>query len=149
MHVHLEEIQRILFPYTTCNRYLTCFIAQKSRDKAIPKSVGPHKDHRGRKAFSPLSRNILKKDFHSARENLYMDTEELNSGVKINTKKHPSVRTPANYVPVWKRPLSSGKSPGGSLSQSPQRKSERSGNAASNGQVKCKVIRQPPMRFRL
>ena len=80
-----------------------------------------------------------------------MDTQELNSGMKINTttKKNPSVKTPDNYVPVWKRPFSRAKSPGGSMGQSPQRKSVSVGNSASNGQVKCKVLRQPPMRFRL
>lgn len=141
----------IPFSYSTCNWCFTCFVAQKSRDNAIPKAMGPQKDHGGRKALRPLSRNIIRKDFHSARENLNEDTDELKTGVKINTttKKKPSVKTPANYVPVWKRPLSTGKNPGGSPSQSPQRKSVSSGNAASNGQGKCKVLRQPPMRFRL
>lgn len=136
------------FSYTQSNRCLTCFIVQKSRGKGIPKSMGPaHGDRRGRKALSPLSRNFIKKDFHSAMENLNMDMEELTSNSAII--KRPSVRTPANYVPVWRRPLSSGKTPGGSPNQSPWRRPVRSENAASIGQDKCKVIRQPPMRFRL
>ena len=139
----------VFFSYSSSNGCLTCFIVQKSREKGIPKSMGPaHEDRRGRKALSPLSRNFIKKDFHSARENLnIMDMEEQNRNSA--TKKRPSVRTPANYVPVWKRPLGSGKTTGGSLNRSPQRQPIRSENAASIGQDKCKVIRQPPMRFRL
>ncbi|CAH3029391.1 unnamed protein product [Porites evermanni] len=136
MHV-VEKVR--YFSYTQSNGCLTCFIVQKSREKGIPKSMGPaHGDRRGRKALSPLSRNFIKKDFHSARENLNMDMEELNSNSA--TKKRPSVRTPANYVPVWRRPLSGGKTTGGSPNQSPRRRPVRSENAASIGQDKCKSL---------
>ena len=78
-------------------------------------------------------------------------TAEQKRSVKINTtKKSPSVKTPANYVPVWKRPLSNAKTPGGSPTQSPQRKAISSAHGITPaGQVKCKVLRQPPMKFRL
>lgn len=127
---------------TTCNWFCTYFVVQKSRDKALPKARGPQRETRERKALCPLPRNIIKKDFHSARENLFKDTQELNSGMKINTstKKNHSIKIPADYVPVWKKPLRSGKSQGVSSNQSPQRKS---------GPTQCKVLRQPPMRFRL
>lgn len=141
----------LMHHYISCNCCFTCFVAQKSRDRALPKARGPHRDNRERKALSPLSRNIIKKDFHSARENLFKDTQELDSGMKINThpKKSPSAKTPANYVPVWKRPLRSGKIPGGSPSRSPQRKSVSDGKVVSDGSAQCKPLRQPPMRFRL
>lgn len=150
----LQGIQQIIscWIFSTNNWSLTCFVAQKGREN--PKTKGPQKDHEGRKALTPLSRNTLyRKDFHNARESLdkLMDTPEQNRSVKINTtKKSPSVKTPANYVPVWKRPLGNAKTPGGSPTQSPQRKaiSSTHGNAPA-GQVKCKVLRQPPMKFRL
>ena len=119
-----------------------------------PKTKGPQKDHEGRKALTPLSRNTLyKKDFHNARDSLdkLMDTPEQNRSVKFNTiKKSPPAKTPTNYVPVWKRPLGNAKTPGGSPNQSPQRKTvtDLHGNV-SGGQRKCKVLRQPPMKFRL
>lgn len=80
-----------------------------------------------------------------------MDTPEQNRSVKINTtKKSPPVKTPTNYVPVWKRSLGNAKTTGGSPNQSPQRKSVTNthGNTPG-GQAKCKVLRQPPMKFRL
>ncbi|PFX18822.1 Serine/threonine-protein kinase DCLK1 [Stylophora pistillata] len=124
---------------------------EKGREN--PRNKGPQKDHAGRKALSPLSRNIIRKDFHKATDSLntILDEPEQLKSVKINTpQKRPSVRTPANYVPVWKRPLGQGKSPGGSPTpQSPQRKAKNGtvGNLpAARG--KCKVLRQPPMKFR-
>ena len=127
---------------TACNWFCPYFVVQKSRDKALPKARGPQRETRERKALCPLPRNIIKKDFHSARENLFKDTQELNSGMKINTstKKNHSIKIPADYVPVWKKPLRTGKSQGVSSNQSPQRKS---------GPTHCKVLRQPPMKFRL
>lgn len=127
------------------------FVAQKGREN--PRTKGPQKDHEERKALSPLSRNIIRKDFHKARDSLntIMDEPEQFKSVKINTpKKGPSVRTPANYVPVWKRPLGPAKSPGGSPTHSLQRKAIDSTRVNSPAaQVKCKVLRQPPMKFRL
>lgn len=127
---------------TACNWFCPYFVVQKSRDKALPKARGPQRENRERKALCPLPRNIIKKDFHSARENLFKDTQELNSGMKISTstKKNHSIKIPADYVPVWKKPLRTGKSQGVSSNQSPQRKS---------GPTHCKVLRQPPMKFRL
>jgi len=80
-----------------------------------------------------------------------MDIPEQNRNVKINTTKKSSlVKTPTNYVPVWKRPLSNAKTPGGSPIQSPHRQAVTSSHGnAPGGQGKCKVIRQPPMKFRL
>ena len=79
-----------------------------------------------------------------------MDEPEQLKSVKTNTpQKRPSLRTPANYVPVWKRPLGQAKSPGGSPTpQSPQRKPKNGtiGNPPT-AQGKCKVLRQPPMKF--
>ena len=149
----LEEIQW-LSSGVVCpsNLSLTCFVAQKVREN--PRTKGPQKAHEGRKALTPLSRNTLyKKDFHNARDclNKLMDTPEQNRSVKINTtKKSPPVKTPSNYVPVWKRPLGNAKTPGGSPNQSPQRKTVTNSHGnVPGGQGKCKVLRQPPMRFRL
>lgn len=149
----LEEIQWLSsWVFSPSNWSLTCFVAQKGREN--PRTKGPQKDHEERKALTPLSRNTLyKKDFHNARDSLnkLMDTPEQNRSVKINTtKKSSPVKTPTNYVPVWKRPLGNAKTTGGSPNQSPQRKSVTNthGNTPG-GQAKCKVLRQPPMKFRL
>lgn len=149
----LEEIQWLSF-WVVCsgNWSLTCFVAQKDREN--PRTKGPQKDREGRKALTPLSRNTLyKKDFHNARDSLnkLMDTPEQNRSVKINTTiKSPPVKTPTNYVPVWKRPLGNAKTPGGSPNQSPQRKAVTNSQRNAPGrQGKCKVLRQPPMKFRL
>ncbi|KAJ7376854.1 hypothetical protein OS493_032002 [Desmophyllum pertusum] len=119
------------------NGFILEYLAQKGREN--PKTKGPQKDHEGRKALSPLSRNIIRKDFHNTRDSLnkIMDAPEQCRSVKFSTlKKSPSVKTPSNYVPVWKRPFSNTKSP--SPNQSPQTKALSSAHGnPSVGQVKA------------